>query len=295
MNKGKIKSLGGILLATFLLSSCDFTETCIYYGTFKASIDWSNVNGNASIPSVNDMSIILYPISGEGTKGAIAPEPFNSLTYQHELLIGEYDVLIYNPATYIIQNPTNSKEAQLTVSASTKNGSIKKYIMQELLPVYIAGQENIAISHEDTTKVVLQPRSYLQVLQFNITVKNRIHTKISQVSAELDGIATGKYMMSGGVNEDYATQDFIASKSLVEKDLFTQKINLLGINAAAPNLLRIELTFEDEHSVATVLDLSEKLKNFTAEKATIDIEVETGEYKTEASILDWNEVDWGEL
>ncbi|MBW9280186.1 DUF5119 domain-containing protein [Bacteroides fragilis] len=288
----KIKLLAGAAL--FMLASCNFSEECIYYGTCKISLDWSEINGESAIPSVNEMNLILYPLTGEGlSKMPVAPEPFNSLSFQKELLVGDYDVFVYNPATYIMQNPTSSKEAMLTIS--TIADGAKKYINQELLPVYVAASESMTIAHEDTTNLVLKPMFFLQILEFHINVKNMIKVDVKQIDAELEGVATQKYMLSAGIGEDFAIQQFTALKNEEEKNRYDKSIRVLGINNTVSNQLDLSLLFEDGHEVRTSVDLSEKLKNFTAAKAVIELEVLTGEYNTEASIQDWHEVDWGEL
>lgn len=297
MNMKKNNKLKLILLIilSISLSSCDFSEVCIYFGTFKASIDWSEVDEELPTPSVNDMRIVIYPLTGDAVgELKTEPVPFNSEYFSKELWVGLYDAVVYNPSNLSLFQPSNSKEVQLVVSTENAGKNVT-YIKQELAPVYVAGQENINIQHEDTTSLVLKPEMFLQELQFKISIKNMLETEVIRIEGELDGIATGKYLISKGVNNVSAIMKFSLYPEKENNALFYKSSYILGINPIISNLLNIKLIFKDNHEVSTQIDLSDKLKKFVTAKALIEIEVETGEFSTEASVADWEEVDWGEL
>lgn len=277
-----------VLFTTQLLVSCDLTEECIYYGKLDVSVDWSQVQQTRSASQV---SMLLLPLTGEGTKSGTISESINSTDYQKDLQIGNYEIYVYNETTL---KPKESADRELSLEATTMLRENKMYIATDITPVYVSADKEVTIKHEKTTSLNVVPSVFLQELQFRVSIKNRVKSEIVSVEAVLDGLSTGKYLKSKKVTNGYASQEFTPIKG-EEKNLYSTGFYTLGINPEVPNILTLKVSFKDAHQLETKLNLSQRLKSFVASKAVIDIDVETGELFTTAIIKDWEEVDWGNL
>ena len=273
--------------------SCDFTEECIYFGELEASIDWTqNSDTEYAIPEDTDMQVFIQPLSGVGVSNMVlASEPFHTTPYTKTLWIGDYDLFLYNPKDLQLKpGPTSD---QTTIEVNTEVLDSRTYI-RSIHPIYVS-RNQVKIEHEEITRVAVQPELFTQELVFNIKIKNMINTQVTNVTCELKGLSTGKTLLEQTTTNGSAIQAFSTTVSESIPTLFIGSFHLLGIHPSVDNDIQIILTFEDGQRTNTVLNLNTELKQFTAKKGTVDIIVETGEYSSEASIVGWEDIDWGEL
>ena len=273
--------------------SCNFTEECIYFGELEATIDWSqNPDIEYEIPEDSDMQVFLYPLTGAGVSNMLlAPDTFKTSPYCKVLWIGDYDLFIYNPKDLQIKAGSSSEETSIEVN--TEVVGTRSYI-RSIHPIYVSNNR-LNIAHEEVTRVAVQPELFTQELIFNIEIKNMINTKVSNVVCELKGISTGKTVLGKAVTNGNGIQAFSTIEDPLSPISFIGGFHLLGIHPNIDNDIQITLTFEDGHTTNTILNLNKQLKKFSAKKGTIDIIVETGEYSSDASIVGWEDIEWGEL
>lgn len=273
--------------------SCDFTEECIYFGELEASIDWSqNPDTEYEIPEERDMHVFLHPLTGVGVSNMVlTPDTFNTSPYTKALWIGEYDLFIYNPKDLRIKPGNSSEETSLEVNTEVLD---KHTYIRSIHPIYVS-RNRVKVAHEEVTRVAVHPELFTQELIFNIEIKHMIATKVTHVNCELKGVATGKTLHGKTGTNGSGIQAFSTSVSALSPTLFVGSFHLLGIHPSVANDIQIALAFEDGHTTNTVLNLNTQLKQFTAKKAKVDIVIETGEYSANATIVGWEDIDWGEL
>jgi hypothetical protein len=284
------------LLALCMLAGCDFSSDkgCAYYGTLKASVDWSHLKAGQA--GATDMNIVYYPLEGEATGGMTGvSERFETNPLVRNLNTGLYRFLFFNRATNPTRGLESAPEEGEIYSDLTAYGG-RTFIATRQQFVYSLLSNTREIRTDDTTRVMCNARCLVQNLIFNFNLRGMAEAfRVDSVSAVLDGVTTSRRLYDGERGTGYASLSFAAERANEEK-AYTASVLVFGINNTAGNTVHITVDFENGRRGEADADLGEALRDFTADRKVIDVDVEIlGNLSLEAAIASWVDRDWGDI
>lgn len=284
MNKNKVLSM---LSCCLILYSCGkiFSEDCLYTGYVHAYNEFRHTS-DMQIPKHTDMYFMAFPQSGDEKYG-VTPFTENGDIVK-ELPIGSYDFLAFNKGQNLLRGASDINTIQLYTPV--ENGMIR--IDQEYI---YASTSAGRIATDDTLMLNLGSTVMVQKIVFNVTVTNvPAIIQFTDISAELDGVTTSRFIKSKVKGKEYATLPFTIPSGN-KPNFFSEEILVFGINNTPPNIIRMILNGNTQYE--TEIDLKKVLDNFQADGISIDItirlEPELG--IATASIEGWKDLDWGDI
>lgn len=281
----KIKIIACFTLLITLFASCDFSEVCQYTGSVKLKLDPELTD---SVIGSQEIVALAYPISVANQVN----QPVYEINISNiDLAVGDYlfFMLAYDKGAYILNNIDDSQKLMLSVITTTKSDNGR--IATVLPPVYLSKNLTMSIKQDDTTSIVLDSKPFTQQLEFKIQFKGDAAGEVLSGTFSLGGIATQKYLLSEALGTESAALVFTAKPN--ESALLDKKVNILGISSGNTNMFQIELLLNGSKTILTNIDLTDRLKDFVAEKVVIDIDMVISELSVDAEIINWREIDGG--
>lgn len=276
-----------ILACCLTLCSCNgiFSEDCLYTGYVHAHNEFKHTS-DMNIPEQTDMQFMAFPHSGEEKYGIT---PFTDQgDVVKELPIGEYDFLVFNKGQNLLRAATNSSTIELCTPV--ENG----IIMTDQEYIYASSISGRIVT-DDTLHVDLGSTAIVQKIIFNITVINvpAIIT-FTDISAELDGVTTSRFIQSKKKGINFATLPFTIPAGN-KPNFFSQEVLVFGINNTPTNIIRLILNGNAQYDAE--VDLNKVLHNFEADGISIDITVklEPALGIATATIEGWRDLEWGDI
>lgn len=284
MNNNKILA---ILACCLLFCGCGriFSEDCLYTGYVHAYNEFRHTS-DMQIPPHTEMQFMAFPQFGDEKYG-VTPFTENGDIVK-ELPIGIYDFMAFNKGQNLLRGATDINTIELY--APVENGMITTD--QE----YIYASSNAGrIATDDTLKLNLGSTVMVQKIVFNVTVTNvPAIIRFTNISAELDGVTTSRFIKSKAKGDDYATLPFTIPADN-KPNFFRKEVLVFGINNTPANIIRMVLNGNIQYE--TEVDLGKVLDNFQADGISIDITVrlepELG--IATATIEGWKDLDWGDI
>ena len=281
-----------LLVAGVFLNSCNsmFSEDgCIYYGYVHAQHEFHSTE-NTPKPSHSQMNMLVFPLDGQGVSeydNMIVPFDEKGEAIQ-KLHIGNYSFLIYNKGNNILKLGNGIEEAEL--NTPVHDGKI----LSEQHYIYSTYSDGKVLT-DDTLRIACNSTVMIQRIIFNIQVTNVPSSIIfNDISAELDGVTTSRFIKSKKKGNGFATLEFTATPGTA-KNLFAKEALIFGINNGISNMIRLQLNGTIDYSAD--VDLSEILKDFNTDGIQVDITVRLSPSTgiATASVEAWHDIEWGDI
>lgn len=280
----KIKTIFLLVSSIFLLSACDFSETCHYKGNLAVKLDWKQLPSDATIPD----SLLAYFYSENSS-------PFKTIIKKDTLLSDlaagqQHFVAISNMSGFSIINGDNFSQAQIKLSTHEMKG--KKYISNA--PMLFIDQQELNVLPFETSKCIVTPAPGIQQVNFNFNVlrEKGMGFPVS-LSGELTGVATSYNLLEKEASTEVATLEFTGDKTTSEK--FQKRIRFFGLkkNSFSKNILTVNMILTDGYIHSASFDLTDKIAVYSKGVVDCTFLITISQLGMELTITDWKRGEWG--
>lgn len=259
MKKGIINIVACLVLSFYGCEGHGFSEDCEKANHVQVSTDWKLIDFPVGVPS--DLDLYLYQ-----DKSLAGVKHVDAMKGEFSLLPGLYQMIACNNAAGLtFRNMENFETAEIGLF-TTKVGDVLWAEQPEMF-VYDANI-SFRIADDESTPIVLFPKSALKTLELNFEVKSYWDREIRYLNGSLSGLATKMNIHTGEIiREEDASQAFYAVSSKEFPDLYKVSVYTLGFipkMAGQKNkkkILTLNVEYVSGEKQFVDLDLSDVIDN----------------------------------
>lgn len=263
MKKGIIYIVVFLALCLYGCEGHGFSEDCERANLVQVSTDWKLVDFPVGMP--DNLDLYLYQ-----DECLVGVKHVDAKKGKFSFLPGSYKMIACNNAAGLtFRNMGHYETAEIGLF-TTKIGEVR-WAEQPDMFVYDTNA-SFRITNDESTPIVLFPKSALKTLELSFEVKSYWNRDIRYLNGSLSGLATKMNIHTGEiVREEDASQAFYAVSSKEFPNLYKVSVYTLGVipkmagqkNKKKILTLNIEYVSGEKQSVD--LDLSDAIDNILVE------------------------------